>query len=161
MRVWIAHPDGSLEETITTGDPVEAEAAYLRLCSRRLPGACALVIDPQRNPLVLPARYRLDAEWPAFAPREQVAERWRQLWAPAAQWDGPTPEQLRGLVHASGVSGAELARRIGVETRTWRHWLSDPESRQPTRIGYAAWVAVLRLSGLCPADEMQAPPTAP
>lgn len=158
IRVWIASPSGGMSEVLRTDSPIDAEAHYLRLARVRTAEPASLTIDPGRgHPEVAPARYRLDASWHPSAPREQVPERWRQLWAPAQQWEGPTPEQLRGLVEASGISGAEIARRIGVEPRSWRRWLSDPEEvGQGTRISYSAWVAALRLTGLLPGDEHQA-----
>jgi hypothetical protein len=154
MRIWIASPSGGMSEVLTTASPVEAEAHYLRLAMVRTPEPASLTIDPMRGDLVAPARYRLDAGWHAGAPREQLVERWRQLWAPADQWAGPTPEQLRGLVAASGMSGSEIARHIGVQPRTWRRWLADPEGEAShVPISYSTWIAALRLTGLLPDDE--------
>jgi hypothetical protein len=154
MRIWIASPSGGMSEVLTTSSAIEAEAHYLRLALRRTPEPASLTIDPMRSDLVASARYRLDADWHPSAPREQVVERWRQLWADAEQWVGPTPEQLRGLVEASGMSGGDIARSVGVNPRTWRRWLSDPEGEAShVPISYSTWVAALRLTGLLPDDE--------
>lgn len=162
IRIHVRHADGSLHEEERTTDPVEAEAHYLRLVQTRTdhPASVILHVPRGQDLIVEPAQYRIDRGWPAEVAREHVLERQRQLWAPADRWEGPTAFQLRGLVLAAGVSGAELARRIGVEPRTWRRWLSDPDSDGAgKRIPYATWVAVLRLSGLLPEGEHAAPVT--
>ena len=146
IRVYIHDPDG-MSEALRTSDLVEAEAHYLRLVQRRGSPPRAVVIhgDP-----VAEGRYRIDAERPAV--REESGERYRQLWAPPREgWTGPTPEQLRGLVVAAGVSGSEIARRIGVTPRQWRTWTSDAPGL--ARIPYASWVAALRLTGMLPEGE--------
>lgn len=125
-RVYVADASGSMEHVCRASSPQEAEEAYLRLVQRRETRPCAVVVDPGRTGLVSPARYRLDVAWPGQ--REEVTERWRELWAPPGQWTGPTHWQLRSLVDASGVSGSEIARRVGIEPRSWRRYLADPDS---------------------------------
>lgn len=154
IRIYLRHADGSMEQVERVSDPTEAEAHYLRLVQTRTAGPASIIVDPKpRLPgVVEQAQYRTDRDWPAEVAREHVLERRAQLWAPASAWVGPTPFQLRAVVTASGESGSEIARRIGVTPRQWRRWLSDPDEGA-SRIPYAAWVAALRLTGLLPDDE--------
>lgn len=152
---------GETQQMETLSSPAEAEALYLRLIQDRQKKAAAVHIVPARaaqalDAVVAPGRYRVDRKWKLA--RELEHDRWHQLWAPASEWVGPTPWQLRALPIASGLSGSEIARRIGVGPRQWRRWLSDPDSHA-TRIPYAAWVAALCLTGLLPDGEHS--PSAP
>jgi transcriptional regulator with XRE-family HTH domain len=54
-----------------------------------------------------------------------------------------TPEELRLLLGAAGVNQCELARRIGVTSRTVRYWLSGDRS-----IGAARREEIERVVGL-------------
>jgi len=151
IRVHIHAPSGQMIERLTTEDPHLAEGHYLRLAQRRDLPAHAVVVHDSTG-LLADARYRLDPDWPG-APREQVPERYRRMWAtPPDGWTGPTTEQLRGLIASIDMSGAEVARRIGVAPRQWRRWLADPKAGQ-SRIPYPAWVTALRVTGWLPADE--------
>ncbi|MEQ9078162.1 MAG: helix-turn-helix transcriptional regulator [Sandaracinaceae bacterium] len=147
--IWVtSQGDIRQEDRLVALDPVEAEAYYLTLCQRREADPTSVVVA---GDLISRGRYQLAREH--GGPRESDPTRYAQMWAAADQgWVGPTPEQLRGLVRASGLSGSEIARRIGVTPRAWRRWLADPSEGQ-TRIPYAAWVAALRVTGMLPDGE--------
>jgi hypothetical protein len=157
IRVYISRDGGSMADVLRTPDPTEAEAHYLHLVQQRTEEPATVVVHPPRGDArCAPGRYRIDRAW-AMEARESDPDRRAQLWAPASAWTGPTPWQLRALPAASGLSGAEIARRIGVEVRTWRRWLSE-EDAQGTRIPYTAWIAALRMAGLLPDDELRGAP---
>ena len=121
-------------------DPVEAEATYLRVCSTvRTDGPGAVKIS-SRIPGVPDAYFRLDRDWDTG--REQHPER-MGIWTDTAEgYTVPTLFQLRGAARALGLSGEEIARRLGVTGRLWRYWLADETERRETP--WMAW-RVLRL----------------
>jgi transcriptional regulator with XRE-family HTH domain len=55
----------------------------------------------------------------------------------------PDPVYLRGLIARSGLTQREVARRLGVEPRTVRRWLTDPPQVQ---CPYSAQVALETLA---------------
>jgi transcriptional regulator with XRE-family HTH domain len=55
----------------------------------------------------------------------------------------PDPAYLRGLIARSGLTQREVARRLGVEPRTVRRWLTDPPQVQ---CPYSAQVALEMLA---------------
>lgn len=61
---------------------------------------------------------------------------------PDAKNYNPSPDYLRSLVDSSGLSQRECARRLGINERTMRHWLSGH-----TDIPYAAQYCLEVLSG--------------
>lgn len=50
---------------------------------------------------------------------------------PDATRYNPDPGYLRDLIAKSGLSQLAAARRIGVEGRTLRYWLADPQRQKP------------------------------
>lgn len=120
-------------------DPIDAEAAYLRLCQSRTDGPGAVKIA-SRIPGVPDAYFRLDEGWDG--PREQHPER-IGLWTDTAEgYAVPTPFQLRGAARVLDVSGEEMARRLGMTGRLWRYWLAEETERR--EIPWTAW-RVIRL----------------
>lgn len=107
-------------------DPIDAEAAYLRLCQFRTEGPGAVKIA-SRIPGVPDAYFRLDEVWDG--PREQHHERFG-LWTDTAEgYEVPTPFQLRAAGRTLDLSGEEIARRLGITGRQWRYYLSEGERR--------------------------------
>jgi hypothetical protein len=115
-------------------DPIEAEAAYFRLCQHRTDGPGAVKIS-SKNPLVPDAYFRLDQDWDGN--REQYPER-MGLWTDTAEgYQIPTPEQLRGVSRALNLSGEVIARRLGTTGRLWRYWLCDHDANRT--IPWTSW----------------------
>lgn len=129
------------EETaqrVSTRDPVEAECAYLRWAMLREDGPAAVTVHSTEPELAPEGHYRLDADW--RSPREQEPDR-AGLWTPTAEdYAPPTPAQLRAAAQLLGLSGAEMARRLGITGRQWRYWVAaDTERRTPE---WAHWHAI-------------------
>lgn len=115
-------------------DPIEAEAAYFRLCQHRTDGPGAVKIS-SKNPLVPDAYFRLDQDW--SIDREQYPER-MGLWTDTAEgYQIPTPEQLRGIARALNLSGEAIAHNLGITGRLWRYWLAGETERR--EIPWMAW----------------------
>lgn len=135
-------------DLVQADHPIEAEEAYFRLCRVRTEGAGRVCVRPAPGLEVAVPRgdYRTDAAW--RGPREQDPARFAQIWAtPPEGWTGPSPFQVRAAARVAGWSGAEAARRLGVDGRTWRYWV---KCGQGPRIPWTAWFALLTLAGLSP-----------
>ena len=117
-------------------NPIEVESAYLRVCSQvRTKGAGAVKIPAEPTGIIDPAYFRLDLDWQGE--REQDHRR-RGLWTVTAEgYQVPTPFQLRGAAHLLGLSGEEIARRLGITGRLWRYWLAEETERR--EIPFTAW----------------------
>lgn len=55
----------------------------------------------------------------------------------------PTYEDLRAVNQQYGLTGAEVAQRKGVSSRTVRKWLAPPQAANHSPIPYAAWRLLL------------------
>lgn len=54
-----------------------------------------------------------------------------------------TPEQVRGLVKAAGLSQREIAERLGVQRKTLMRWMGTTSPQ--VQIPYTAQLALLEL----------------
>ncbi len=137
-----------MRDRITTTAPVEAEAAYLQLIQHRATEPGTVVVHPQPGEaLVVPsARYRTDRDWPAGIPREQEQERCRIQWAAGP----PTCWMIRAVAHLLGVTGAQAAAIVGVDSRTWRRWTAEPDVSSARAMPLSAYHHLLVLAGWHP-----------
>lgn len=55
----------------------------------------------------------------------------------------PTYEDLRALKAICGLTGGELAKLCGVDSRTFRAWTAPPEASRKQRMPYSAWRLLL------------------
>lgn len=70
---------------------------------------------------------------------------------PAAQWETPTPDEIRELIRLTGLSGSEVAAVLGLApqgnksgrgSRAVRRWTAGD-----TLIPYAAWALLAHQAG--------------
>ena len=70
---------------------------------------------------------------------------------PAAQWEPPTPDEIRELIRLTGLTGGEVAAVLGLTpqgnksgrgSRTVRRWTAGD-----TPIPYAAWALLAHRAG--------------
>lgn len=70
---------------------------------------------------------------------------------PAAQWEAPTPDEIRELIRLTGLNGSEVAAVLGLTpqanksgrgSRTVRRWTGGD-----TPIPYAAWALLAHRAG--------------
>jgi hypothetical protein len=69
-----------------------------------------------------------------------------------AQMRRPTPDELRELARAAGLTGGEAARLLDVHPRTWRKWVGG-ERPCPAAVYYALQVltgATVQRGGISP-----------
>jgi hypothetical protein len=60
----------------------------------------------------------------------------------------PTPNDVRAVIKKMGISGSEVAARVGVSSDTVRKWQASPESSGFKPIPYAPWRLLLIDAGL-------------
>ncbi len=109
----IYHKSGasSVSEKISTGNPVEAEAHYFRLCKNNMGKSGSVIVESTLPSMVAPGDYKTDNLWPGN--REQVEKRHKQIWAtPETGWTGATPFQAEGLKNATGAGSTEMGKII-------------------------------------------------
>jgi len=59
-------------------------------------------------------------------------------------YDVPSAEELREFLKKNGLTGAEAARLVGVDSRTIRKWTASAEADNRRSMPWSAW-ALLRL----------------
>ena len=69
------------------------------------------------------------------------------------RYQPPDYNQVKILKSKSGLSGAELAKLVGVEPRTFRKWIAPTEAKNSTNIPYSAWRLLLIELGIVKSEE--------
>ncbi len=130
-------------------DPVEAEAAYIRLCRTRTdgPGLVRIVPDRGLEDLVPRGAYRTDRDWP----QDENGQPWREqeraralifCARPDQGWTPPAPSMIRGALAVAGLTQTAAARRLGITPRQMRYYCAGDGD-----IPWAAWCCLLRWAG--------------
>lgn len=124
---------------INEDDLYAAEDAYAQAILERTPDPCEVVLEHPDGP---PGRYRTDSGWPD-KPRELAIERQRIMWAvDAGGWLPPTRAMVRAVGRLIGP-GRVISDTMGTDPRTWRRWVSDPDS-----MSWADWRVLCELAGI-------------
>ncbi len=64
------------------------------------------------------------------------------------RYQPPTPTDVRNVIRHLGLTGSEVAARVGVSADTVRKWQATPDSPSFKPIPYAPWRLLLIEAGL-------------
>ncbi|HGY2802937.1 TPA: hypothetical protein ACNVTV_004862 [Citrobacter freundii] len=67
----------------------------------------------------------------------------------AEEWESPTCGEVRAVIGLTGLSGSQLAKRLGLkDSRNVRNWQMLKDSSSTSSIPYAAWALLCYFAGL-------------
>lgn len=64
------------------------------------------------------------------------------------EYKQPTWLDVRAVIDRIGLTGSQVAKLVGVQSRAVRKWTSPPETTNHAPIPYAAWRLLLIAAGL-------------
>jgi len=142
---FIAENSHEKQELISTLNPVIAEAHYFNLCKTKT-SINGQIIVRSHNGINLCGEY-ITGKHDSNLPRERNVHRYKMIWANNNEWIKPCPIQIRGLAMAccGNQHGyqTKFARLLGIEARTWRHWVKLINNKK--QMPWYAWYAALNL----------------
>lgn len=65
----------------------------------------------------------------------------------AEEWEPPTCKEVRAVIGLIGLSGSQIAKRLGVTSKSIRNWQSLKESSVTSSIPYGAWAMLCYFAG--------------
>jgi hypothetical protein len=156
----VTKPDGT-PGRYSTADMIEAEALYMGLCAIRTDDLTEAIIKYPDGTEIPDGRFRRASDWTGL--RESNSQRRNWTFAapePSGGQDRSPPCYLvraacRYAKTTKGLMAYNVAGLIGINDRTIRNYMADPENTSHRKMPPGLWWLLLVRLGLHPADELE------